>query len=120
MGEPSSSWQTFNFQDDVGSAQGMQALRFLLLKLQEAQENPHLKSSINNLLMTEDLVLTSARRPPSSVEPLHKEAMEEIPMDNGPMPDDGTNNKHPQAHKNRKGKALEEGKILKLDEPPPS
>ena len=58
IGEPSSSWQNFNFQDDEGSTQGMQALRSLLAKLQEAQANPLLKPSVNNLLMTQDLMLT--------------------------------------------------------------
>ena len=86
MGEPSSSWQTFNFHDDEGSAQGMQALRQLLAKLQEAQANPRLQPSVNNLLMTEDLMLTSTQRLPSSVTPLHLEGGEgELGM-HGPMP----------------------------------
>ena len=85
MGEPSSSWQGFNFRDDEGSEQGMQALRLLLSKLQEAQANPRLKPSVNNLLMTEDLMLTSTQRLPSSATPLHLEPMEEVPVEQGPM-----------------------------------
>ncbi|MCO5558397.1 hypothetical protein L7F22_011978 [Adiantum nelumboides] len=85
MGEPSSSWQNFNFRDDEGSAQGMQALRLLLAKLQEAQANPCLKPSVNNLLMTEDLMLTSTQRLPSSVAPMHLEGGEGVPVMHGPM-----------------------------------
>ncbi|MCO5550552.1 hypothetical protein L7F22_004039 [Adiantum nelumboides] len=85
MGEPSSSWQNFNFRDDEGSAQGMQALRLLLAKLQEAQANPRLKPSVNNLLMTEDLMLTSTQRLPSSVAPMHLEGGEGVPVMHGPM-----------------------------------
>ena len=89
MGEPSSSWQTFNFKDDEGSTQGMQALRLLLAKLQEAQENPCLKPSVNNLLMTQDLALTSTVRPPSRVhEPSPMEDVEEAPPVYGPKPRD--------------------------------
>ena len=53
MGDPSSSWQKLCFQDGEGSAQGIQALRLLLVaQLQEAQANPQLETSINNLLLT--------------------------------------------------------------------
>ena len=78
MGEPLSSWQNFNFKDDVRSAQGMQALRSLLAKLQEAQANPLLKPSVNILLMTQYLMLTSTQQLPSSVTPLHLEGGEEV------------------------------------------
>ena len=73
MGDPSSSWQNFNFQYYEGSAQvtqGILALRLLLVKLQEAQANPLLKPSINNLLMTQDLMLTSTQCLSFSVTPL--------------------------------------------------
>ena len=85
-----SSWQTFNFKDDEGSAQeGMQALRLLLAKLQEAQDNPLLKSSVNNLLSTQDLALTSNIRPQSHVyEALGEEHAEGTPPVYGPFPED--------------------------------
>ena len=131
MGEPSSSWQTFNFHDDEGSAQGMQALRELLAKLQEAQANPRLQPSVNNLLMTEDLMLTSARRLPSSVTPLHLEGGEgELGM-HGPMPaqeelhsrrellqKEGAILKRHQNQEKNVGKNLEEGELHDDEEPP--
>ena len=55
MGELSSSWQSFNFQDYERNVQ----LRLLLAKLQESQANKLLKPFVNNLLMTQDLMLTS-------------------------------------------------------------
>ncbi|KAI5064667.1 hypothetical protein GOP47_0019362 [Adiantum capillus-veneris] len=65
-------------------------------------------------------MLTSTRRLPSSVKPVYTEAMEEIPIEHGPMLDDGATKEHPQGYNSRKGKPLEEGKIPKEDEAPPS
>ncbi|MCO5569131.1 hypothetical protein L7F22_022839 [Adiantum nelumboides] len=133
MGEPSSSWQNFNFRDDEGSAQGMQALRLLLAKLQEAQANPCLKPSVNNLLMTEDLMLTSTQRLPSSVAPMHLEGGEGVPMMHGPMQanvvphplqgplqTDGAKKKQYHGQERHVGKIREEGDFHDDDDEPPS
>ncbi|MCO5553290.1 hypothetical protein L7F22_006811 [Adiantum nelumboides] len=133
MGEPSSSWQNFNFRDDEGSAQGMQALRLLLAKLQEAQANPRLKPSVNNLLMTEDLMLTSTQRLPSSVAPMHLEGGEGVPMMHGPMQanvvphplqgplqTDGAKKKQYHGQERHVGKIREEGDFHDDDDEPPS
>ncbi|MCO5602286.1 hypothetical protein L7F22_056415 [Adiantum nelumboides] len=133
MGEPSSSWQNFNFQDDEGSAQGMQALRLLLAKLQEAQANPRLKPSVNNLLMTEDLMLTSTQRLPSSVAPMHLEGGEGVPVMHGPMQanvvphplqgplqTDGAKKKQYHGQEKHVGKIREEGDFHDDDDEPPS
>ncbi|MCO5571237.1 hypothetical protein L7F22_024973 [Adiantum nelumboides] len=133
MGEPSSSWQNFNFRDDEGSAQGMQALRLLLAKLQEAQANPRLKPSVNNLLMTEDLMLTSTQRLPSSVAPMHLEGGEGVPVMHGPMQanvvphplqgplqTDGAKKKQYQGQERHVGKIREEGDFHDDDDEPPS
>ncbi|MCO5608756.1 hypothetical protein L7F22_062972 [Adiantum nelumboides] len=133
MGEPSSSWQNFNFRDDEGSAQGMQALRLLLAKLQEAQANPRLKPSVNNLLMTEDLMLTSTQRLPSSVAPMHLEGGEGVPVMHGPMQanvvphplqgplqTDGAKKKQYHGQKRHVGKIREEGDFHDDDDEPPS
>ncbi|MCO5572208.1 hypothetical protein L7F22_025960 [Adiantum nelumboides] len=133
MGEPSSSWQNFNFRDDEGSAQGMQALRLLLAKLQEAQANPCLKPSVNNLLMTEDLMLTSTQRLPSSVAPMHLEGGEGVPVMHGPMQanvvphplqgplqTDGAKKKQYHGQKRHVGKIREEGDFHDDDDEPPS
>ena len=62
-----SSRKTLNFKDDEGSAQG-------------TQENPLLKSSVNKLLSTQDLALTSNIRPQSHVyEALGEEHAEGTP-----------------------------------------
>ncbi|MCO5564104.1 hypothetical protein L7F22_017760 [Adiantum nelumboides] len=133
MGEPSSSWQNFNFRDDEGSAQGMQALRLLLAKLQEAQANPRLKPSVNNLLMTEDLMLTSTQRLPSSVAPMHLEGGEGVPVMHGPMQanvvphplqgplqTDGAKKKQYHGQERHVGKIREEGDFHDDDDEPPS
>ncbi|MCO5572361.1 hypothetical protein L7F22_026114 [Adiantum nelumboides] len=133
MGEPSSSWQNFNFRDDEGSAQGMQALRLLLAKLQEAQANPLLKPSVNNLLMTEDLMLTSTQRLPSSVAPMHLEGGEGVPVMHGPMQanvvphplqgplqTDGAKKKQYHGQERHVGKIREEGDFHDDDDEPPS
>ncbi|MCO5605554.1 hypothetical protein L7F22_059737 [Adiantum nelumboides] len=133
MGEPSSSWQNFNFRDDEGSAQGMQALRLLLAKLQEAQANPRLKPSVNNLLMTEDLMLTSMQRLPSSVAPMHLEGGEGVPVMHGPMQanvvphplqgplqTDGAKKKQYHDQERHVGKIREEGDFHDDDDEPPS
>ncbi|MCO5614044.1 hypothetical protein L7F22_068324 [Adiantum nelumboides] len=133
MGEPSSSWQNFNFRDDEGSAQGMQALRLLLAKLQEAQANPRLKPSVNNLLMTEDLMLTSTQRLPSSVAPMHLEGGERVPVMHGPMQanvvphplqgplqTDGAKKKQYHGQERHVGKIREEGDFHDDDDEPPS
>ncbi|MCO5564727.1 hypothetical protein L7F22_018395 [Adiantum nelumboides] len=133
MGEPSSSWQNFNFRDDEGSAQGMQALRLLLAKLQEAQANPRLKPSANNLLMTEDLMLTSTQRLPSSVAPMHLEGGEGVPVMHGPMQanvvphplqgplqTDGAKKKQYHGQERHVGKIREEGDFHDDDDEPPS
>ncbi|MCO5603323.1 hypothetical protein L7F22_057473 [Adiantum nelumboides] len=133
MGEPSSSWQNFNFRDDEGSAQGMQALRLLLAKLQEAQANPRLKPSVNNLLMTEDLMLTSTQRLPSSVAPMHLEGGEGVPVMHGPMQanvvphplqgplqTDGAKKKQYHGQEKHVGKIREEGDFHDDDDEPPS
>ncbi|MCO5596345.1 hypothetical protein L7F22_050406 [Adiantum nelumboides] len=133
MGEPSSSWQNFNFRDDEGSAQGMQALRLLLEKLQEAQANPRLKPSVNNLLMTEDLMLTSTQRLPSSVAPMHLEGGEGVPVMHGPMQanvvphplqgplqTDGAKKKQYHGQERHVGKIREEGDFHDDDDEPPS
>ncbi|MCO5607650.1 hypothetical protein L7F22_061848 [Adiantum nelumboides] len=133
MGEPSSSWQNFNFRDDEGSAQGMQALRLLLAKLQEAQANPRLKPSVNNLLMTEDLMLTSTQRLPSSVAPMHLEGGEGVPVMHGPMQanvvphplqgplqTDGAKKKQYHDQEKHVGKIREEGDFHDDDDKPPS
>ncbi|MCO5575003.1 hypothetical protein L7F22_028800 [Adiantum nelumboides] len=133
MGEPSSSWQNFNFRDDEGSAQGMQALRLLLAKLQEAQANPRLKPSVNNLLMTEDLMLTSTQRLPSSVAPMHLEGGEGVPVMHGPMQAnvvphplqgplqiDGAKKKQYHGQERHVGKIREEGDFHDDDDEPPS
>ncbi|MCO5551338.1 hypothetical protein L7F22_004839 [Adiantum nelumboides] len=133
MGEPSSSWQNFNFRDDEGSAQGMQALRLLLAKLQEAEANPRLKPSVNNLLMTEDLMLTSTQRLPSSVAPMHLEGGEEVPVMHGPMQanvvphplqgplqTDGAKKKQYHGQERHVGKIREEGDFHDDDDEPPS
>ncbi|MCO5594611.1 hypothetical protein L7F22_048644 [Adiantum nelumboides] len=133
MGEPSSSWQNFNFRDDEGSAQGMQALRLLLAKLQEAQANPRLKPSVNNLLMTEDLMLTSTQRLPSSVAPMHLEGGEGVPVMHGPiqanvvphplqgpLQTDGAKKKQYHGQERHVGKIREEGDFHDDDDEPPS
>ncbi|MCO5549471.1 hypothetical protein L7F22_002942 [Adiantum nelumboides] len=133
MGEPSSSWQNFNFRDDEESAQGMQALRLLLAKLQEAQANPRLKPSVNNLLMTEDLMLTSTQRLPSSVAPMHLEGGEGVPVMHGPMQanvvphplqgplqTDGAKKKQYHGQERHVGKTREEGDFHDDDDEPPS
>ncbi|MCO5587522.1 hypothetical protein L7F22_041472 [Adiantum nelumboides] len=133
MGEPSSSWQNFNFRDDEGSAQGMQALRLLLAKLQEAQANPRLKPSVNNLLMIEDLMLTSTQRLPSSVAPMHLEGGEGVPVMHGPMQanvvphplqgplqTDGAKKKQYHGQERHVGKIREEGDFHDDDDEPPS
>ncbi|MCO5589365.1 hypothetical protein L7F22_043332 [Adiantum nelumboides] len=133
MGEPSTSWQNFNFRDDDGSAQGMQALRLLLAKLQEAQANPCLKPSVNNLLMTEDLMLTSTQRLPSSVAPMHLEGGEGVPVMHGPMQanvvphplqgplqTDGAKKKQYHGQERHVGKIREEGDFHDDDDEPPS
>ncbi|MCO5607041.1 hypothetical protein L7F22_061232 [Adiantum nelumboides] len=133
MGEPSSSWQNFNFRDDEGSAQGMQALRLLLAKLQEAQANPCLKPSVNNLLMTEDLMLTSTQRLPFSVAPMHLEGGEGVPVMHGPMQanvvphplqgplqTDGAKKKQYHGQERHVGKIREEGDFHDDDDEPPS
>ncbi|MCO5581208.1 hypothetical protein L7F22_035086 [Adiantum nelumboides] len=133
MGEPSSSWQNFNFRDDEGSAQGMQALRLLLAKLQEAQDNPRLKPSVNNLLMTKDLMLTSTQRLPSSVAPMHLEGGEGVPVMHGPMQanvvphplqgplqTDGAKKKQYHGQERHVGKIREEGDFHDDDDEPPS
>ncbi|MCO5582107.1 hypothetical protein L7F22_035997 [Adiantum nelumboides] len=133
MGEPSSSWQNFNFRDDEGSAQGMQALRLLLAKLQEAQANPRLKPSVNNLLMTEDLMLISTQRLPSSVAPMHLEGGEGVPVMHGPMQanvvphplqgplqTDGAKKKQYHGQERHVGKIREEGDFHDDDDEPPS
>ncbi|MCO5577912.1 hypothetical protein L7F22_031747 [Adiantum nelumboides] len=133
MGEPSSSWQNFNFRDDEGSAQGMQALRLLLAKLQEAQVNPRLKPSVNNLLMIEDLMLTSTQRLPSSVAPMHLEGGEGVPVMHGPMQAnvvphplqgplqiDGAKKKQYHGQERHVGKIREEGDFHDDDDEPPS
>ncbi|MCO5604131.1 hypothetical protein L7F22_058291 [Adiantum nelumboides] len=133
MGEPSSSWQNFNFRDDEGSAQGMQALRLLLAKLQEAQANPRLKPSVNNLLMTKDLMLTSTQRLPSSVAPMHLEGGEGVPVMHGPMQanvvphplqgplqTDGAKKKQYHGQERHVGKIREEGDFHDDDDEPPS
>ncbi|MCO5610984.1 hypothetical protein L7F22_065232 [Adiantum nelumboides] len=133
MGEPSSSWQNFNFRDDEGSAQGMQALRLLLAKLQEAQANPRLKPSVNNLLMTEDLMLTSTQRLPSSVAPMHLEGGEGVPVMHepmqanvvphplkGPLQTDGAKKKQYHGQERHVGKIREEGDFHDDDNEPPS
>ncbi|MCO5550784.1 hypothetical protein L7F22_004275 [Adiantum nelumboides] len=133
MGEPSSSWQNFNFRDDEGSAQGMQTLRLLLAKLQEAQANSRLKPSVNNLLMTEDLMLTSTQRLPSSVAPMHLEGGEGVPVMHGPMqanvvphplqgplPTDGAKKKQYHGQERHVGKIREEGDFHDDDDEPPS
>ncbi|MCO5579340.1 hypothetical protein L7F22_033196 [Adiantum nelumboides] len=133
MGEPSSSWQNFNFRDDEGSAQGMQALRLLLAKLQEAQANRRLKPSVNNLLMTEDLMLTSTQRLPSSVAPMHLEGGEGVPVMHGPMQanvvphplqgplqTDGAKKKQYHGQERHVGKIHEEGDFHDDDDEPPS
>ncbi|MCO5592080.1 hypothetical protein L7F22_046074, partial [Adiantum nelumboides] len=133
MGEPSSSWQNFNFRDDEGSAQGMQALRLLLAKLQEAQANPRLKPSVNNLFMTEDLMLTSTQRLPSSVAPMHLEGGEGVPVMHGPMQanvvphplqgplqTDGAKKKQYHGQERHVGKIREEGDFHDDDDEPPS
>ncbi|MCO5580890.1 hypothetical protein L7F22_034762 [Adiantum nelumboides] len=133
MGEPSSSWQNFNFRDDEGSAQGMQALRLLLAKLQEAQANPRLKPSVNNLLMTEDLMLTSTQRLPSSVAPMHLEGGEGVPVMHGPMQanvvphplqgplqTDGAKKKQYHGQERHVEKIREEGDFHDDDDEPPS
>ncbi|MCO5599539.1 hypothetical protein L7F22_053645 [Adiantum nelumboides] len=132
MGEPSSSWQNFNFRDDEGSAQGMQALRLLLAKLQEAQANPRLKPSVNNLLMTEDLMLTSTQRLPSSVAPMHLEGGEGVSVMHGPMKanvvphplqgplqTDGAKKKQYHGQERHVGKIREEGDFHDDDDEPP-
>ncbi|MCO5548998.1 hypothetical protein L7F22_002464 [Adiantum nelumboides] len=131
MGEPSTSWQNFNFRDDDGSAQGMQALRLLLAKLQEAQANPRLKPSVNNLLMTEDLMLTSTQRLPSSVAPMHLEGGEGVPVMHGPMQanvvphplqgplqTDGAKKKQYHGQERHVGKIREEGDFHDDDDEP--
>ncbi|MCO5601712.1 hypothetical protein L7F22_055835 [Adiantum nelumboides] len=133
MGEPSSSWQNFNFRDDEGSAQGMQVLRLLLAKLQEAQANPRLKPSVNNLLMIEDLMLTSTQRLPSSVAPMHLEGGEGVPVMHGPMQanvvphplqgplqTDGAKKKQYHGQERHVGKIREEGDFHDDDDEPPS
>ncbi|MCO5611891.1 hypothetical protein L7F22_066150 [Adiantum nelumboides] len=133
MGEPSTSWQNFNFRDDDGSAQGMQALRLLLAKLQEAQANPRLKPSVNNLSMTEDLMLTSTQRLPSSVAPMHLEGGEGVPVMHGPMQanvvphplqgplqTDGAKKKQYHGQERHVGKIREEGDFHDDDDEPPS
>ncbi|MCO5587743.1 hypothetical protein L7F22_041695 [Adiantum nelumboides] len=133
MGEPSSSWQNFNFRDDEGSAQGMQALRLLLAKLQEAQANPRLKPSVNNLLMIEDLMLTSTQRLPSSVAPMHLEGGEGVPVMHGPMQanvvphplqgplqTDGAKKKQYHGQERHVGNIREEGDFHDDDDEPPS
>ncbi|MCO5586745.1 hypothetical protein L7F22_040687 [Adiantum nelumboides] len=133
MGEPSSSWQNFNFRDDEGSAQGMQALRLLLAKLQEAQANPRLKPSVNNLLMIEDLMLTSTQRLPSSVAPMHLEGGKGVPVMHGPMQanvvphplqgplqTDGAKKKQYHGQERHVGKIREEGDFHDDDDEPPS
>ncbi|MCO5594603.1 hypothetical protein L7F22_048636 [Adiantum nelumboides] len=133
MGEPSSSWQNFNFRDDEGSAQGMQALRLLLAKLQEAQANARLKPSVNNLLMTEDLMLTSTQRLPSSVAPMHLEGGEGVPVMHGPMQanvvphplqaplqTDGAKKKQYHGQERHVEKICEEGDFHDDDDEPPS
>ncbi|MCO5605251.1 hypothetical protein L7F22_059431 [Adiantum nelumboides] len=133
MGEPSSSCQNFNFRDDEGSAQGMQALRLLLAKLQEAQANPRLKPSVNNLLMTEDLMLTSTQRLSSSVAPMHLEGGEGVPVMHGPMQanvvphplqgplqTDGAKKKQYHGQERHVGKIREEGDFHDDDDEPPS
>ncbi len=85
-GDPSTStWQSFNFHDDEGTAQGMENLRLLLSKLQEAQANPRLRPSVNNLLMTEDLVLQSRHSLPTSAIPTPLEHNNDAPVEYGPM-----------------------------------
>ena len=58
-------WETFNFKDDKGMALGMLHLQTLLQKLQEAQDNPSLSSSVHNLLATRDLELRYNTKFPS-------------------------------------------------------
>ncbi|MCO5580705.1 hypothetical protein L7F22_034575 [Adiantum nelumboides] len=110
MGEPSTSWQNFNFRDDDGSAQGMQALRLLLAKLQEAQANPHLKPSVSNLLMTQDLTLTSARRPPAHMQTPHMDTILE-----GTHEGQESLNDHEHMNVQETEQPLEEGEIRHED-----
>ncbi|KAI5055089.1 hypothetical protein GOP47_0030234 [Adiantum capillus-veneris] len=44
------------------------------------------------------------------------EAVEEIPMEHGPMQTNSATKKHPQGHDGRKGKALEDAEIPKDDD----
>ena len=64
-------WDNLNFKDDKGTALGMQHLQTFLQKLQEAQGNPNLSSSVHNLFATRDLELRYNMRLPSRLgEPL--------------------------------------------------
>ena len=68
-------WDTLNFKDDKGMALGMLHLQTLLQKLQEAQDNPSLSSSVHNLLATRDLELRYNTRLPCRLgEPLSEDA----------------------------------------------
>ena len=95
------------------------------------KRNPWLQPSVNNLLMTEDLMLTSTQRLPSSVTPLHLEGGEgELGM-HGPMlaqeelhsrrellQKEGAILKRHQNQEKNVGKNLEEGELHDDEEPP--
>ena len=109
----------------------MQALRSLLAKLQKAQANPLLKPSINNLLMTQDLMLSSMQKLPSCVAPLHLEGGKEVPKMHKPQIHEevhslhgplqtGATKKHYQGQERYVWKVCKEGKFGDNDDEPPS
>ena len=51
------NWQDLNLVDDEASTEGTQALRFLIQRVQEAQQNPLLRPTLQSLFRAHDLVL---------------------------------------------------------------
>ncbi|MCO5585791.1 hypothetical protein L7F22_039727, partial [Adiantum nelumboides] len=87
----------------------------------------------NNLLMIEDLMLTSTQRLPSSVAPMHLEGGEGVPVMHGPMQanvvshplqgplqTDGAKKKQYHGQERHVGKMREEGDFHDDDDEPPS
>ncbi|MCO5547246.1 hypothetical protein L7F22_000691, partial [Adiantum nelumboides] len=93
----------------------------------------HISTGVNNLLMTEDLMLTSTQRLPSSVAPMHLEGGEGVPVMHGPMQanvvphplqgplqTDGAKKKQYHGQERHVGKIREEGDFHDDDDEPPS
>ena len=52
------NWQALNLVEDEASSQGTRALRFMIKRIQEAQQNPNLRPTLQSLFRAHELILT--------------------------------------------------------------